>query len=289
MAGARTHRDNEPLGYIGRFPVFAATILVSVYLLGACLSGVFFARHTGSFLVPFDPEVAFKMGKWWSVFTYSLVNDFSIFTLLGLLLLYRGAVEVEKFYGRRHILRLFLVLALAPPIISTIFWLLGADSRNVALIGSATLSIAFFVAFASVYPNIEFFGTVTPKTIAIFLVALSAVLLAASKNQFGILILLTSSAIAFAYIMKVRNGGEVEFGKLFRGFSIPRPTRKPRLVVLPPPQREIPRAEMAENPEDSEVDALLDKIAKSGLASLSAGERARLEKAREELLKKERQ
>jgi hypothetical protein len=38
---------------------------------------------------------------------------------------------------------------------------------------------------------------------------------------------------------------------------------------------------------DSDVDALLDKIAKSGLASLSREDRAKLEKAREALLKKE--
>jgi hypothetical protein len=35
------------------------------------------------------------------------------------------------------------------------------------------------------------------------------------------------------------------------------------------------------------MDILLDKIAKSGIDSLSSKERARLEKAREELLKRE--
>jgi hypothetical protein len=36
------------------------------------------------------------------------------------------------------------------------------------------------------------------------------------------------------------------------------------------------------------MDALLDKIKKSGMASLTAKERARLEAAREELLKRDR-
>ena len=37
----------------------------------------------------------------------------------------------------------------------------------------------------------------------------------------------------------------------------------------------------------AEIDALLDKIAQSGLGSLTAKERAKLEKGRERLLKKE--
>ena len=37
----------------------------------------------------------------------------------------------------------------------------------------------------------------------------------------------------------------------------------------------------------AEVDALLDKIAKHGIASLSSRERERLEKAREDLMKRE--
>jgi hypothetical protein len=73
--------------------------------------------------------------------------------------------------------------------------------------------------------------------------------------------------------------------------SLRMPRRRPKLRVLPKPSsppRAIPRVELAETAADTEVDALLDKIAKTGLASLTASERARLEKAREELLKKER-
>ena len=45
---------------------------------------------------------------------------------------------------------------------------------------------------------------------------------------------------------------------------------------------------MVEEEIDTEVDELLEKIARSGLSSLTSKERKQLEKAREALLKKER-
>ena len=68
------------------------------------------------------------------------------------------------------------------------------------------------------------------------------------------------------------------------------PKRKPNLRVLPdlPAKRGAEKSiPSAEEMSMSEVDALLDKIAKSGIGSLTAKERARLEEGRARLLKKE--
>jgi hypothetical protein len=66
------------------------------------------------------------------------------------------------------------------------------------------------------------------------------------------------------------------------------PRRRPKLRVLP----DLPVSKRSPSvaPGDasmSEIDALLDKIAHSGIGSLTAKERARLEQGRESLLKKE--
>jgi hypothetical protein len=64
--------------------------------------------------------------------------------------------------------------------------------------------------------------------------------------------------------------------------------RKPKLRVLPDPQPRIPAgAQRPKTDSMTEIDALLDKIAHSGLSSLTAKERARLEAARADLLKRE--
>ena len=64
--------------------------------------------------------------------------------------------------------------------------------------------------------------------------------------------------------------------------------RKPKLRVVPDLPATKP-AILKAAPEDAtmaEVDALLDKIAKSGIGSLTAKERAKLEAAREGLMKR---
>jgi len=66
--------------------------------------------------------------------------------------------------------------------------------------------------------------------------------------------------------------------------------KKPKLRVVPPPvpsARATPISRTIPQEVDLEIDPLLDKIAKSGLGSLSKAERAKLERARQELLKKE--
>jgi hypothetical protein len=69
------------------------------------------------------------------------------------------------------------------------------------------------------------------------------------------------------------------FAKRFR--------RQPKFRVLPTP---LARSRRVEEPDEVEsIDPLLDKIARSGMNSLTAKERARLEKAREALLKKDHQ
>jgi len=52
-------------------------------------------------------------------------------------------------------------------------------------------------------------------------------------------------------------------------------------AALAAPAKAVKDASMAE------IDALLDKIAQSGISSLTAKERAKLEKGREKLLKRE--
>jgi hypothetical protein len=64
--------------------------------------------------------------------------------------------------------------------------------------------------------------------------------------------------------------------------KFPWPRRGPKLRVLPKAA-----SSTGENAVAEEMDRLLDKIAKTGLSSLSATERARLEKAREALLRRE--
>ena len=113
------------------------------------------------------------------------------------------------------------------------------------------------------------------KYIAVACMILAAVGDLREGNQIGLAATLATCAASFSYIRAMRNG-------TFEGFSLPALFRpKPKFRVLPSP-------DARESTAPSDMDALLDKIAKSGMASLTAKERARLEAARAELLKKDR-
>ena len=85
------------------------------------------------------------------------------------------------------------------------------------------------------------------------------------------------STIGFAY-------GFVRFQQgHFRLPSFRFGRRTPKLRVLPDLDR---KPDTVRDTSMAEVDALLDKIAKSGIGSLTAKERARLDAARNDLLKK---
>jgi hypothetical protein len=67
--------------------------------------------------------------------------------------------------------------------------------------------------------------------------------------------------------------------------------RRPKFHVVPKPEtrpRTASPSGVFQSVPDDDVDALLDKIARNGIASLTAGERQQLERAREALLKKDR-
>ncbi|MEO5959083.1 MAG: DUF6576 domain-containing protein, partial [Opitutaceae bacterium] len=100
------------------------------------------------------------------------------------------------------------------------------------------------------------------------------------RNVVALLSLLSTVGFAFAFVRYQQ--GHFTLPKFRLG------GRKPNLRVLPdlPPKKSSePLPRRTEN-SMAEVDALLDKIARSGIASLTAKERAKLDAARDDLKKK---
>ena len=142
------------------------------------------------------------------------------------------------------------------------------------------------VAFATLYPQTEAWGWVPFKWVAFVCIACGSLMLLASRDWLQLAELWASCAVAFLFI---RHAVEQEYDDYTAPLARVRQwlRRKPKLRVLPTPV--APRRAVVETGDAaSEMDALLDKIAKSGLASLTARERTRLERAREALLKKDR-
>jgi len=178
---------------------------------------------------------------------------------------------------------LLLLLTFVVPGMAAIWWW-GLGVPSVATDDYFLLG-GLIVAFATLYPNTEAWGWIPFKWMAFACIFCGSLMLLAGHDWLGIAQLWSSSAIGFAFIRYAR---EQEFddyvSPLVRVKAFFR--RKPKLRVMPAPGRARYRAEAGEDTE-SEIDPLLDKIAKSGMASLTAKERAQLEKAREALMRKD--
>ena len=282
MSDTYGKRDTMPLTWMGRLPVYATTMLVALLVAGMIVTVLLAsAKETATLAaLEFNPQAFWKQGYLWQVFTFQLINYPSFFYLFGLCFVYWCGIGIETYLGRRVFLRLLLLLSLVPALTASAFWLAGS---GMTVSGNLELSVGLFIAYATLYPNAEMWNWMPLKWVAFACIALQS-LMFFPEHQWNALAVFLCSLAAVHLFTRYEQGH----------WAMPRlrwPGRKPAFHVVPredAPRRPMPRAETIEDESDSEVDELLEKIARSGLASLTSKERTQLEKAREALLKKER-
>lgn len=287
-------RETEPYGKWNGIPIYLTTILTAVFVVGMIVNAVLRAART-PFLESLYLCVPLKSA--WGllgIVTYPFMGLPNFFTPFAILCFYWWASGIETHLGRRPLTTLLAILTLGPVAAAWIFYgLFGIPSL---MQGNYILTMGLIIAFATLYPNSEVWGWIPMKYFAAFCVA-CGLLIAIGDQTWGVVVeILVICLMSFLYI---RHAVDQEYddsipisAKIRAWFR-----RKPRLRVLPAAdhptyrerrrQREAPESDTAER-ISAEVDALLEKIARNGISSLTDKERAKLEMARMELLKKER-
>lgn len=288
MRGYSTSDDHEPLFFVRGHPIGATLLLIGVFVasmlattfltafgLGGILDGLAFA------------SAAVRHGAVWQLFTYALVNPPSIGFVIDMAMLWWFGREVEGFFGRRRFLWFYGFVIVTPALLLTVLPLLGWQGNPVR--AGQPGSFAVFIAFATLYPGAALLFGILAKWFAVVLVGIYTLMFLAANAWVDLLMLWTTVTLGHGFV-------RYEQGRLpLPQFSLRQLLnwrRRPKLRVLPNPDvparptRRRPVVEVEEDAVES-INPLLDKIARSGLASLTAKERARLEKARAELLKKD--
>lgn len=261
--------------WVRNHAIFAAHLIVAIFVASMIVTTLLMATGFSSALswLTFDSAAVLK-GQVWRLFTYGLVNPPGLRFVIDMFMIVWFGRELEKFFGRRVFLRFYGGLYFLSPLVFTLIGL----RWPMALVGE-TGAFALFIAFATLYPNAMMIFNLLVKWVAWVLIALYALIALASRDWVGLLSLAMTAGYAFAFVSFEQ--GRLTLPKMNWGRSKPKlrvlPDLKPEKVVTPHVVKEDSMAEM---------DALLDKIARSGLASLSAAERAQLAKAREELMQK---
>jgi membrane associated rhomboid family serine protease len=273
MFSASSYNEYQPVTWFGRWPVYVTTIITGLFVVGMFVTVFLTTARVSLEALLLSPAGIWRHGFVWQPFTYPLIQLPNFFYLFGLFFFYWFGVDVERYLGRSRHLKLFALLLLVPAVVSSIWW--KTTGLNYVVAGPGDLGIGFFIAFATLYPNLEYFGWVPMKWIAFAGIVLAAMSHLPAHDWCGLGILLTTCAAAFGYIRLLQHGGAPDWRQLTA-----RVLGRRRFRVVPKPR--------PGEDEITSIDPLLDKIAKSGISSLSESERRTLERAREALVKRDR-
>ena len=266
---------------MGRYPVDVTTMLVGLHVAVAILSALLFAFGAYSILtwLQFNSTAVWHSGQVWRFFTYAFIHPPTASGLLWfaveMYMLFVFGREVERFIGRRAYVGLYLTLLLLPPVILMLWTFWG----RTVIAGSYALHFAVFVAFVTIYPNVQIFLRVPAKWVALILAAIGTLSALAANDWQTLVVLWTSIGAAFLFIEWSGAGPELAWWSALKTRFAPRPK-----------YRVVPKMRST-RPADSDdayasIDSILDKISKFGMGSLTASERRQLNRERERLLKK---
>ena len=277
MNGYDSSEDHQPVTWFRGYPVFAAHLIVVGFVASMFVTTIFAALkidHLLDWLAFSSPHVL--SGEVWRILTYGLVNPPGLQFACDMVMIALFGREVERFFGRRRFFALYGGLYLLTPFLFTVIGRWWPISRA----GEAG-AFGLFIAFAALYPNVPTYFNILTKWLALILVGLFSLMAIAARDGVSLLSLWTTVGFAHAFVRHAQGHFSLPSFKLFQS--------RPKLRVLPDPEpKKTSGPKVEKEPAMAEIDTLLDKIARSGIGSLTSKERARLDAAGAELTKRRR-
>jgi len=218
-------------------------------------------------------QAGIMAGRIWQFATYLFLHAGVWHLLLNMLMLYFMGPDVERTLGTRH----FLVLYFLSGILGGLGWLLINTHPWIPCVGASGAVFGVLAAFAALFPRRQ----ITLLLFFVLPISMKAWQMVSLMGliELGFLISNPDGGIAYAAQGAGGISGLIYTAILIRrpgGFGNPFAARgRPRLTILQPAQ---PLPTFSE----AEIDAILDKISRQGLGSLTRAEREKLEQASRE-------
>jgi len=234
------------------------------------------------FAVPSD--INELLVKPWTVFTYMFLHEGFFHLLVNMIMLYFGSILFLEYLSQKKLLLTYLLGGLAGALFFiaafNVFPAFDAIKQGAYALGASASVLAIFIAIATYVPDyvvhLFLFGKVKMKYLAIAFVIID-LLSIQSNNPGGHIAHLGGALWGFVYALSLRRGNNLlgffenikmpSFGKRakYKGFNTMRPSSG-----RPMNDDEYSKKRAA---SQHEVDKILDKIARSGYASLTKAEK----------------
>jgi len=280
MTGGRYTEDRGPWFEVAGHPINAPLALVGGCVVSMLLTTLALAfNYNFGPLLQFSSEAILRRGEVWRLVSYGVWNPPSLSLALDMLMLWWFGRELEGYFGRRIFLKLCLGIVLAPAVVGLLAGFV-IPANWVGLPGT----FALFVAFATMSPGVTLLFGLSAKWTALIFLGIQ-LLSCLAEHAWGQLIhSLVSAGFAFSYIRIQQGRWEVP------SFSIPRKKSSFKVMEAVPVQKKGAPGTfrvVREEPDAIDViDPLLEKIGRTGMASLTEREKAQLENARSALMRK---
>jgi membrane associated rhomboid family serine protease len=290
--GAFTKRDNGLVQIILlNVIVFLTLIVLNVTFTLSQLSGYYLAVVDQLALPASLPALAYKP---WTLVSYFFTHEDIFHILFNMLFLYWFGRLVDEYLGNRRLINLYFLGGLLGGLAFIALYNLVPyfEKRLLGppMLGASGAVYAVVFGAATLLPNytfhLLFLGPVRIKWIALFYLVLSFAQVS-GPNAGGNIAHLGGALLGFLYIKMLRRGLDLgspldAVGDWVRGLFVQKP--RPSVKVTYRSQSKTTYSSTYSPtpdgfPDDDEVDAILDKISKSGYESLTREEKQKLFKA----------
>lgn len=231
--------------------------------------------------------VPLLLNRIWTLFTYMFVHEGFLHILFNMLWLYWfGKIFLQYFTGRT-LGSLYVLGGLAGAVLyiiafNTIPYYLGMDRGW--MIGASAAVMAIVMGAAFYKPDLKlhllFIGQIKIVYIAIFAFILDFLSLGSPVNPGGHVAHIGGALLGYFFAIRYHNGKDITkwMSKLIDGFvSFFKPRKKKAKMKVTHSRNESDwEYNERKNSEVKEIDAILDKLKKSGYSGLSSEEKRKL-------------
>jgi len=273
--------DYRPLFWWMGHPIYVNTLILITHIAAFALGGVALSWFGLGAMLPLmlNTDDVLAYGQIWRLVSYIIFLPTDTWSAINFIFamgfLYYFGRQVEEFVGRKIYFKLFATLVLVPAIL---LCLIGLRWPQEYLGGYGTI-FGTFIAFATIYPGVEiciWFVNLTAKGWAFVLLAVLTLAYLVQRDPIGLGGLWVDAGIGYLGMRYIGAGRGLEW--ITDWLDDRRTQRLAR-------QRNIKVLE--DKKATDSIDAILEKISKQGVGSLDARERAALERARTNLLKRD--
>ncbi|WP_108808512.1 rhomboid family protein [Aquimarina spinulae] len=278
--------------------VIIKLIVINVALfLFATLGSWIFKTSPGAlmewFVLPVDPGALIIQP--WSMLTYSFLHFDFWHIFWNMLVLYWFGQYVLNLFTEKRFLTIYVLGAICGGLLFVLAYNLFPVLNNTLayLIGASAAVRAIMIFIAAYTPNSEvriFMFNIKLWQIGVFVVLSDLIQIPTSGNAGGLIAHLGGALFGYMYAIQLKKGNDIGawFEKLMDGLGAmftPKKKSPLKTVHKSKTHKRTPKKTVAsatKTPNQKQIDAILDKISKSGYDSLTKEEKDFLFKAGKE-------